>query len=327
MLPLEVRVRAPDLPDATYRFQVAKHRSLSPILVAVAAVNSVAGRAGLAQESTWRWKLSAALRARDGRPARALELGDVESGAQFRFFSTLSDLLEGIVNNAWEPVDLERVDLDLEVSPRLEEVRLVAARLRSPRVRPGGTVLVDAELAAHRGPVATTTLEYRVPETTADGPLTLFVGGGGELARYDAAQAPGRYRAHSVDELLRRLAELPKQSRLYLAAYAAAPQASLRGRDYPELPPSAQIVLSGRQSADASMRWGRASRLGESHRAYDRVVSGGTTLAVQVSRRAAEDGRAAPDERAPRDSGRSEGADVGRPEPHEPPDHSPEEPE
>jgi hypothetical protein len=139
------------------------------------------------------------------------------------------------------------------------------------------------DLESHRGPVETTALEYRVPEKSASTRLTLFVGGGADLARYDATQAPGRYRSNSVDELLRRLQELPRSSRLYLAAYAATPEVSLRGRDYPDLPPSAQLLLGGRQAADASARWGRASRLGEVWREYDWIVTGGTTLTVEIS--------------------------------------------
>jgi len=72
-----------------------------------------------------------------------------------------------------------------------------------------------------------------VPSERGARTLSLFIGGGDDWARYDATQAPGRYRPGSIDELLRRLAALPRASRLYLAAYEAIPEATLRAATTP----------------------------------------------------------------------------------------------
>jgi hypothetical protein len=283
MLPVAVHVRVPGAPEETFHFQAAKQRQLAPLAVGAAVINSALARGAIPSESTWRWKLAATLRPRSGGPARRLELSDVLPGEGLPVFALVQTVVSGLLDNAWEPVDLDQIEVGLDVAPRLEAARVVAVRLERPRVRPGETVRVEVDLQSHRGPVQTTALEYPVPEKPAPSTLTLFVGGGAELARYDANQAPGRYRSNSVDEMLRRLQEFPRSSRLYLAAYAATPEVSVRGRDYPDLPPSAQILLGGRQAADASARWGRASRLGEVWREYDWIVSGGTTLTVEIS--------------------------------------------
>ena len=282
LLPIAVRVRVPGAPDSTFHYQAAKHRGLAPVVVAVAAVNSALARGAIPSESTWRWRLAALVRGAGARPARRLELGDVASGDGLPVFQTLSSLIAGLLDNVWEPVDLERLDIELDVVPRIEELRVTAVRLAQPRVRPGETVRVEVDLAEHRGAVRTERLEYRVPAEATARTLALFVGGGGDWARYDATQAPGRYRAGSVDELLRRLAAFPRASRLYLAAYDAAPEASVRGRDYPDLPPTAQRLMAGGHGADASARWGRASLTGQVSRAYDAVVTGGTALTVEI---------------------------------------------
>lgn len=279
MLPLAVRVRVPGAPESTFHFQAAKHRALAPQIVAVAAVNAALARGALPGESTWRWRVTAELR---GAPARRLDLADLAPGDGLPIFQTLATLVSGLVDNPWEPVDLERVDIALEVVPRRDELRVTAIRLARSRVRPGESVRVEVDLAAHRGGTSTATLEYRVPPGSAAGALTLFVGGGADWARYDAREAPGRHRAGSTSELLRRLADAPRAARLYLAVYGGPPEASLRGRDYPGLPPSAQRLLAGAGVADASARWARATLAGQVARDYDAVVTGGTVLTVEV---------------------------------------------
>lgn len=285
MLPITVRVRAPGVAEQSYHYEAARQRSLAPLLVSAATVNSALARGALPAESTWRWKLSARLR--QAGTTRALEIADVStSNGAFPVFAALAAPVNALLNNAWSPVDLERLDVDLDVTPRLEEARVSAVRLERPRVRPGENVRVEVDLASYRGPVETLTLEYLVPKNTPPGTLGLFVGGGAEWARFDATQAPGRYRANSVEELLHRLEDLPRASRLYLAAYSQGRDLSVRGRDYPGLPPSAQLLLSGRDSRDASERWSRSSLLGQTWRSFDWAIVGGTTLAVEVNPRA-----------------------------------------
>jgi hypothetical protein len=283
MLPVTVRVSGLGAPPDTFRYQAARQRQLVPTALQVATANSVLARGGLPSEATLRWKLSARFRPQGGAE-RTLELNDLTAGNEA--FSAVNDMIVPVgdlLDNSWAPVDLERLDYDIQVEPRTEALIVRSVQLDRPRARPGDTVRATVELESYRGATETQTLTFRVPDTMPAQTLVLFVGGGNDWARFDANAAPGRYGAHSLDELVDRLEKLPKSSRLYLAAYGANREVTIRGRDYPDLPRSTQVVLTQTDVKDLTSRWGRASLLTQSSRDLDRFVSGGATLQLEVS--------------------------------------------
>jgi hypothetical protein len=143
-------------------------------------------------------------------------------------------------------------------------------------------------------------MSFRVPDAMPAQNLILFVGGGDDWAHFDAQAAPGRYGAHSLDELVDRLERWPRGSRLYLAVYGPNREITIRGHDYPDLPRSAQVLLSEPDARDATARWGRASLLTQTGKEMDRYVSGGAAVQLEVTPKALLPGKttrpALPDE-------------------------------
>jgi hypothetical protein len=286
MLPVTVRVSGLGAAADTFHYQAARQRQLVPTALQVATANSVLSRGGLPSESTLRWKLMARFRP-PGGAVRTLQLDDLTTGGEA--FSALNDMIAPIgdlLDNAWTPVDLEQLDYDIQVEPRAEALIVKSVRLDRPRARPGDTVRATVELESYRGGTETETLTFRVPDTMPAQMLVLFVGGGNDWAHFDATAAPGRYGAHSLDELVDRLEKWPKSSRLYLAAYGANREVTIRGRDYPDLPRSTQVVLTQPDVKDLTSRWGRASLLTQSAKEMDRYVSGGAAVQLEVTPKA-----------------------------------------
>jgi len=222
-----------------------------------------------------------------GGPARTLELDEMATGGEA--FSAVNDMISPVsdlLDNSWTPVDIEQLDYDIQVEPRAEALMVKSVQLDRPRARPGETVRALIELESYRGGSETQTLSFRVPDTMPAQMLVLFVGGGNDWAHFDATAAPGRYSAHSLDELVDRLENWPKSSRLYLAAYGANREVTIRGRDYPDLPRSTQIVLTQTDVKDLTSKWGRASLLTQSSKDLDRFVSGGAAVQLEVTPKA-----------------------------------------
>ena len=298
LLPMTVRVSGMGAPPDTFHFEAARLRQFLRTAVIVATVNSVVSRGGIPSESTWRWRLRARYRVPGGVP-RTMEIEDLASEDAFSIVEEMVSPVTSLVDNDWTPVDVERLDYDIEVTPRAEALSVRSVRLDRPRARPGETVRALVELATLRGPTRIETLTFRVPDTMPEQNLILFVGGVGDWARFDAQAAPGRYRANSVDELVRRLTDWPRGSRLYLAAYGSAHEVSIRCRDYPSLPLSAQLLLAEPDARDVTSRWGRASLIMQSFKDLDRAIQGGAAVQLEVTTKAlqrARDSRARDDE-------------------------------
>jgi hypothetical protein len=284
LLPIAVHVHGAGLPEATYHYEAARQRDLAPLLVSVATVNSVLARGGSPTETTWRYRMRATV-VHEGRE-RTVTLGDAIASQGAAAIRAIAQPVNLLLNNSFAPLDLRRIDLDVEVSPRREIAYVRAARLERTRIRPGESVRVFVDLASHRGPERTFALSLPVPAEQPAGTLQVFVGGGIDFARFDQQQGPGRYGASSLEEMLARIEALPRASRLYLAAYDAKRELSLRGRDYTDLPRSAELLLSGEQARDASQRWGRSGRLAIVESDFGWPIEGGTVLRVQVDPRA-----------------------------------------
>jgi hypothetical protein len=152
-------------------------------------------------------------------------------------------------------------------------------------VRPRGVVHVVCEIEAWRGGVRRVTLPLRVRPDVPDGRYVLWVGGGAELSRYEAARLPGRYRITSLDDAWDRLATLRPSDALYAALSARAPEVNADGRDYPELPTFAVSLLAPDQSAADRSRRGDLVWLDEQRAPVDGVVRGELQLNVVVESR------------------------------------------
>lgn len=286
MLPVTVRVSGLGAAADTFHYEAARQRQLIPTALQTATVNSMLSRGALPSEGTIRWTMTARFRPQGG-PVRSFQLDDLATGGEA--FSAINDMISPVsdlLDNSWTPVDLEKLDYDIQIEPKAEALMVKSVQLDRPRARPGETVHAVVELESYRGATETQTLSFRVPDTMPAQMLVLFVGGGNDWAHFDATAAPGRYGAHSLDELVDRLQKWPKSSRLYLAAYGANREVTIRGRDYPDLPRSTQIVLTEPDVKDLTSRWGRASLLTQSSRDLDRFVSGGAALQLEVTPKA-----------------------------------------
>jgi hypothetical protein len=286
MLPVTVRVSGLGATADTFHYEAARQRQLVPTALQVATVNSMLSRGGLPSEGTLRWKLTARFRA-PGGAARTLAMDDLSTGGEA--MSAVNDMItpvSDLLDNSWTPVDVEQLDYDIQIEPRAEALTVKSVQLDRPRARPGETVRATVELESYRGGTETQTLSFRVPDTMPAQMLVLYIGGGNDWARFDANAAPGRYGAHSLDELVDRLQKWPRSSCLYLAAYGANREVTIRGRDYPDLPKSTQVVLTQPDVKDLTSRWGRASLLTQSSREMDRYVSGGAAVQLEVTPKA-----------------------------------------
>ncbi len=283
LMPFGVTVTRRGDPPQRFRFEAIEDRSMAPSLVGFAATNSLLESGGTAASQTLRWSLTLHRHA-----GPSLTLSDVEAGD-----APVNDVAGGIAgplaflyNNPYGRLALDSVSVTVDVVPGREQWTLRSARLLEAAVRPGGSVTVRCEVERWRGPVEVREFSVRVPEELPDGRYTLWLGGGGELTRYEASHLPGRFRITSVEDGWRRLAATRASNGLFASLFARAPEVSVEGRDYPELPLSALVLIASDQSAGDRSRRGDVAKLDEQRLGLDGLVRGELQLGLIVDSKA-----------------------------------------
>ncbi|MFN8588578.1 MAG: SpoIVB peptidase S55 domain-containing protein [Candidatus Eisenbacteria bacterium] len=222
-----------------FRFEAVEDRLLFGQLVSAAALNSAMESGGTTPIQTVEWSLTLY------RGGRATVMRDVVAGEQplAEACSQLAAPLRFLYANSFERFSLDSAQVRLRVIPGRRQWTLRSATLLTPRVAPGGTALVRAEIERWRGERRNVTLRVTVPQEFPDGRYALAVSGGAEADRAVATRLPSRFRPVSVADGLEKLANLRTADALYPVLWAHAPQVTREGEDFPELPGSALAVL------------------------------------------------------------------------------------
>src|SRR5205807_2225593 len=100
--------------------------------------------------------------------------------------------LRFLFGNPFQRLELDSMEVAVEAQPGRRAWTLRSARVLESAVRPRGVVHVACELDAWRGGTLRRTLALTVPADAPEGKYILWVGGGGELAHFEAQRLPGR---------------------------------------------------------------------------------------------------------------------------------------
>lgn len=247
MLPVRVKVDAQDGQEPhVFHMEVAALPQVSPVLVAVSMLGSLdaasysSGRQGL--DLTARFRL-----------ARYGEVGFSQSfdgdGAVSEAVTYLLGYVSFLVQNEFEGVDIEQVEVDVHQAVHPRTVSLVGAHAERTVLKPGDPVVVNLDLAPYRGELYRRSIRFRLPEDIPDGPYHLFVGDGSSI---DTVRSTIEHREpvtfHQALEMLR---GLHSKRQLAVLGVFASRGLSVAGEVMPRLPGSVQSLWSAASSGSS----------------------------------------------------------------------------
>jgi SpoIVB peptidase S55 len=280
MLPIAIHVRGITERAQHYRFESIEDRSLAPLLVAIASINSVLESGGAAGTHTYERKLTLH---RKGVAPLVMEERVAGDAAPAAMANGILEPLRFLYGNPFERLELDSVRVDIEALPGRREWGVRNARLLQSTTQQGSVARVRCDVESWRGVREVHDLELEVPKEMPDGRYILWIGGADELARFEAQRLPGRYRPISLDDAWRRLGSMRRRDALYAVLFAAASEVTSGGRDYPELPASALPLLAGATSrGDAGIR-GELASVDEVRVPFDGPVRGQIQLPFDVA--------------------------------------------
>jgi hypothetical protein len=245
MIPVEARlVRADMKGEETYRCRVFEHPRITSRLVGMFFFNSLLVRGDLPRENTLRFKATIHLAKRPPIVVENVYAGLASSSSLYEAVNDVVQPLAALGSNEFGSVPVERVTADLQVAAEATIARVEAVRLERNEYRPGDTVRAIATIRPHKKEPVLQALELRLPEDYPVGAATVMVCDAATAERLDRTEAPQRYVARDLDNLVEILRRQVSQQRLFLRMQLPDRGVAMRSVELPSLPSSMLPVIA-----------------------------------------------------------------------------------
>jgi len=280
MVPLCVTVRGPGAgEERSSRYEVIRHRLFSPILAGAVTLNSLLVRSEWPIDHTVAYRVAVKP---VGREPIVHENFAVSPDGAMRVTAQVRSIVSLLMENPFDPLAVESIDVSAEVEPKSRLAAIEAARLLTNAVRPGGAVAAELRIRPWRGEPFWMPLSVAVPGDYPEGAYRLTFCGADEALRQEARETPARFSPRDIEGLLWVLRHDLARNQLFTRLEAPGEGLAVGDEELPNLPPSMRAILS--DAARLRVAGLRGSRV--SAQAVPWVLSGEASLEVTVDRRA-----------------------------------------
>ena len=278
LVPLHVTLDAPDRNRIdTFDFDIVADDLFTPLLAYTAMLNTLFTHSREVGAATYVVRGRAELA---GHPPAAFE--ETFSGDSATVLAALyvSGPLTALVNNGFEPVTVEGIEVSITAYDDVRTAELERIWLDNPRPRAGDTVPLHLVARTHRGAEITRTIMVDLP-ASAHGQLQLLVADGATLARQERQQSGQRLEPTDLNQVIEAVNTARRNNRLYVQLLRPDAGAVVNGRRLTALPPSVLSVLDADHSGGSVTRLQNAT-VREWSIPLDHVVSGSRVLTIDL---------------------------------------------
>ena len=278
LVPLHVSLDAPDRDRVdTFDVEIIADELFTPLLAYNAMLNILFSHSRQLGAATYVVRGQAALA---GYPLATFEETFSGDAATVTAALYVAGPLTALVNNGFEPVTLENIDVSITAYDDVRTAELERVWLDDPRPRPGDTVRLRIAVRTHRGAEITRTVLVDLPPS-ARGRLQLLVADGTTLAREERQQAGQRLEATDLNQVIEAVNTARRNDRLYVRLVRPDAGAVVNGRRLTALPPSVLRVLGADQGGGGFTPLHNAT-VREWSIPMDHVVSGSRVLTIDL---------------------------------------------
>jgi hypothetical protein len=245
MLPIDVRVTGPGVEPRLFHAEVARNRRLTPMLASMVVGNAIADAEPDVTD------MIVTVTSKVGVKGFApLELRDQifsPEGVSSHALASSKGLraMDALLFNPFEPVVLDRMDVDVRVEYRRDVAEIVGVAMPTQEVHAGDTVDLRVTMRPYAGSEYLETVPVIIPRTVAGQTLKIEVSSGGSVK-------PDMPQAETLPVYIENLRKSYSASSIVVTLQTPDDGASLRGRLISGMPASALDTLrTGNQTARA----------------------------------------------------------------------------
>jgi len=280
-IPCEVRLRSGiDGKDYTYRYELARHPDMTPMLAGWA----VAASYERSERAAGRTMADLRFEAWFEETVKPFVLENVffDQGTLVELLTDYGNVLGFLLRNPFQPAHLKRLSVTISLRHGRETAIIEGMHLSRRVVRPGESITVTVRLLPYTGgKLAEETFEIKVPETVREGMrLPLLACDGPTSMQIRLMNAPGAYRPRSLQHLISLFESIPNNRHLFLHLMLPDKGLTLRGARLPDLPSSLLGVLGDSNETGPEPMRGSLVK----HRRTPWVLNGAVVLPVYTAK-------------------------------------------
>lgn len=269
--------------STTRKYEVARHREFTPLLVGFTTLSSLARTPGFAGEMTM--ELEGRIHV-DGHPD--VVISDLFTGftpdqsAALEVARQMQSLFGAVFQNRFEEPHVTSVDITVRSVEQSSLGFVEGVFPTRTALRPGESVEFRVVVRPYRGEAYTRTFTYRVPEGTPRGQLTVYVGASDELDQLERNVFSRQVaQADDLDQLIALINQLRNNETLYMKVSRRHAGAVVQNEVLPALPPSIIATLGANRGA-GDVTPVPETTLHEERIPLEHPLFGGTMLRLEI---------------------------------------------
>ncbi|HUR35167.1 MAG TPA: SpoIVB peptidase S55 domain-containing protein [Vicinamibacterales bacterium] len=263
--------------NRSFRFNAVKDQLFGPLMTYTALVNTLTSYER--QFGTTTYEVQGRLRLKGHDPILFDNMFAGENAAS-NTSAYLVAPVTAMVNNDYETVDMEGLDIAVKSTEQPRTATLERVWIDDQKPRPGRTVSLKVLLRSYRGDDIIQTIPVQIP-ANARGSLALMVSDGQRLNQSEQREAR-LPQPRSVPQLVRSLNKARRNNTIYVKLLGSDAGAVVSGELLSSLPPSVLAVLESDHSS-GNVNPLQTATLGEWQLRTEQAISGVRTLTIQLS--------------------------------------------
>ena len=278
LIPVRISLTSERGTKKTFNMSMVNDQLFTPLLAYLSIVNTLSSYERQNGAASYAIRGTASIKKHGQVAFEDLFSGDQPSvGAATYIVAPINFLLR----NAFEDVELERLDLEIDASEQPRSATLERVWIDGSKPKAGASVDLKMLLRTYRGEEFTRTLPVTIP-ASATGTLSIMVTDGVRLSQWEARELQVQpLQTRGLPQMIQVLNNARKNSRLYIRLLGRDSGAVVKGESLSSLPPSVLAVLESDRNG-GSFRPLQNAVLGEWDIATDLAVTGSRTLTLSI---------------------------------------------
>lgn len=254
-IPVRIRLDSSLNKTEEYRFEIVQEPFLTPLMMNVALITTLAATERMIGPSTL--ELKGQIRLANGAAVDVEDVVSADINTPNAATAAIAAPLTYLMGSAFPDLRVEGIDLAIVSRTEKRVATLEQVWSSKSEVRPGDRIEVTAVLRTPSGETVVEKIPVEIPESVSDKALSLVVGSGSTINSLQRRLSPLTANPRDLRTMVKALNRMRRNNRLY--ALLMVPQRSfvLQGDEYPSPPPSlvqtfladpsvsSRVVLSG----------------------------------------------------------------------------------
>ncbi|MFN7944848.1 MAG: SpoIVB peptidase S55 domain-containing protein [Blastocatellia bacterium] len=277
MIPVEINLRTSRGAQQPYRFEIVSDRFLTPILMQLTAMATIASSERTIGDATLQLRTRIALK---DQPEISLENRlSASANTPLSAAFSVSQPLNALYNSGFNDLAVEKILIDIVSKDSRHTGKLDRLWINRTEVRRGESIEVVAFARTENGSEYIERIPVTIPADVPLGQLQIMVGDGTAV---QAAEPRAGFTPKSLNQLVRELNRIRKADRLYVRLSRAETGAVINNEELPSLPPSVLATLGSDRTAGGYSLTRSATLFEKELAPAEFVISGQRTLTVNV---------------------------------------------